>query len=515
MNRKVILFEMNEVPYRVLDDFARRHPHSAVARLMVRSKQLETVCEDQIELDPWSAWPTLHRGVTDQEHGVRHLGQSLESANRCFPPLWEILARHGRSVGVFGSLHSSALPAAPERYAFYLPDCFAEHGFAHPPRLRAFQELNLLMTRRSARNVDRAIPLRAAAAFLRDYLRNGFDRGTAATVLRALAAERANPERKSRRRSLQPLIGLDLFLPLVRRAQPELATFHTNHVAANLHRFWAAAFPEDVSAPPMPPEWCRRYAGEIEYSMQVLDRMLGRLRSCADAHDYLLLAASGIGQAGVPAERTCGFVTITDLGRFMSRMGVAAGAWQRKPAMVPCLTVSVAPASADGFEARLKSLSIGGHRVRRARREGSAPFSFDRSENGAFHFYVYFDELDMARLEPSVGDRRVAPADLGLGFFRQEEGVACSGRHTPFGVLLVYDPRRRAGAAPRGVISTLEIAPALLENFGIAVPSYMAAHDPGLLDVTSSAPNAAERFHGGGVETPVVVRAAPPQIAAA
>jgi hypothetical protein len=154
LNRKVILFEMNEVPYRIIDDFVSRRPESNLAKLMVRSRQFDTVCEDQVELDPWISWPTLHRGVIDEQHRIRHLGQSLDWANFHYPPIWELLAHAGRCVGVFGSLHTSQVPAPLKNYAFYLPDFFADNNFAHPSQLRAFQQFNLLMTRLSARNID-------------------------------------------------------------------------------------------------------------------------------------------------------------------------------------------------------------------------------------------------------------------------------------------------------------------------------------------------------------------------
>jgi hypothetical protein len=500
--RKVILFEMNEVPYRVLDDFAARHRCSHLAGIMARARQLDTVCEDQVELDPWISWPTLHRGVIDERHRITHLGQSLDLADRRYPPVWQLLAQGGRSVGVFGSLHSARAPASFHNYAFYVPDFFAAESFAHPPELNAFQQFNLVMTRRSARNVDGGIPLRAALAFVHDYLKRGPNWATVGTLLAALYAERRAPHLKTRRRSLQPLIGLDLFLSLMRRTRPDFATFYTNHVAANMHRFWAAAFPDDLRENPMPADWRRKYAGEIEYSMQVLDGMLGRLRAFADAHDYLLVVASSIGQAPVPATRIPGFTTLTDLERFMARLGIARSEWKRKPAMVPCISIAVAAEKADRFEARLKSLEVGGCPVRRQEREGAAPFTYDRSGDAAFHLMVYFEELDPARLAASLGGVPVAAADLGFGFFPHEEEVGVSGRHTPFGALLIYDPRRAALREPRTTISTLEIAPALLRNFGIPAPAYMTACAPHLLDVIKRCP-ATVHFRGGGVETPV------------
>jgi hypothetical protein len=500
--RKVILFEMNEVPWRVLDDYARRHPRGPLAAILARSKQLDTICEDQVELDPWTSWPTLHRGVIDEEHGVRHLGQSLDAADRRFPPIWQLLAREGCSVGVFGSLHSSHLPRELDTYAFYVPDFFSDESHVHPAELAPFQRFNLLMTRRSARNVDAGIPLRPALDFLRQYVGSGLNWKSTGILAAAIAGERLHRCRKTRRRSLQALVGLDMFLPLVSRTAPQFATFYTNHVAANMHRFWAAGFPHDLADNPMPEDWRRTYAGEIEYAMRILEGMLERLRVLAEQRDYLLLATSSIGQSGVPATRIAGFTTITDLARFMTALGVANGKWRQKPAMVPCLSIEVDPAEAARFEAALASLSIGMHRVRKAEREGSEPFTYDRAGDG-FHLFVYFEELDLGRLAASLGGRRLPAAELGLGFFPHDEEVGCSGRHTPFGALFVYDPRRPATPGERVAMSTLQIAPALLGHFGIAAPPYMSACDPQLFDVSKPGTAVPLRFRGGGVETPV------------
>lgn len=158
-------------------------------------------------------------------------------------------------------------------------------------------------------------------------------------------------------------------------------------------------------------------------------------------------------------------------------------------------------AKADRFEEQLKSLNVGKYRVRREQREGNAPFTYDRTGDGSFHLFVYFEELDLERLAATVGGVAMAAADLGLGFFRHDEEVGCSGRHTPFGTLVVYDPRHAAHPQERS--PTLQVAPALLRNFDIQVPKYMAACDPYLLDVTRSGSALSETFRGGGIETPV------------
>ena len=163
--KNIILFEINEVPFRVIDQYCDMRPQSTLARVLSRSRQYETVTEDSLALDPWISWPTMHRGVPDEKHQILHLGQVLDEVDVQYPPIWRLLKQAGVSVGVFGSLHSSAVPDDAADYSFYVPDCFDNEVYAQPRSLETFQEFNLRMTRDSARNVSRKLPVGAAAKF--------------------------------------------------------------------------------------------------------------------------------------------------------------------------------------------------------------------------------------------------------------------------------------------------------------------------------------------------------------
>lgn len=514
---RAILLEANEIPFRVLDDYVTQAPGSHLAALLTDSKQLSTVCEDQIELDPWISWPTLHRGVIDEQHGILHLGQSLDNADRTFPPIWRILSAHGIRVGVMGSLHSSHVPPDVENYAFYVPDFFANESFAHPPEVRAFQRFNLLMTRLSARNVSTGVPLRPAAEFVRFYATHGMSRSTAATTAKALLAERRHPHLRCRRRSIQPLLSLDIFLDLMRRTRPDFATLYTNHVAAAMHRYWAAAYPDDPDGSDMPAEWRELYRDEIRYAMDCLDLMVGRLREFADAGGYTLLMSSSMGQAAHKSEATSGFVTITDLGRFMAAMGLTPAEWTERHAMVPCVSVDVAPGKAAEFEGRLRSISCEGHSMSCERRE-VPPLSYDRSDN-TFHLFVYFERY--AGPGHAQFDGTSTTFDrLGWGFHEHQDNIDCTGRHTPHGFLLVHDgsvrpvpsqqvSSQQVSGQQRCRISTLDIAPAILDHFGVPVPDYMKAADPAILNPAVEGTEVVLRVSGGGVEQPVTREALP------
>jgi hypothetical protein len=229
MNRKkLLLIELNEVPYRVFEAYQRERPDSSVARLLSGSIQYQTITQDRLALDPWISWATLHRGVTDETHKILHLGQVLDKVNAEFPPIWQLLADRGLRVGVFGSLHSSRLPSDLSAFTFYVPDYFDDKAFAHPRSLLPFQELNLRMTRQSARNVDRKLPMGAFARFMASALGSGLTLDTTLDSAAHLVRETFDSSLRIRRRAYQPLVMADLFLRQLELEQPDFATFYTN-----------------------------------------------------------------------------------------------------------------------------------------------------------------------------------------------------------------------------------------------------------------------------------------------
>ena len=106
----VVVYELNEVPRRLFDLYADAFPSSAFAQLRERSSLFETITADVGSLSPWITWPTMHRGVSNVDHEISDLGQSLTKVNAEFPNVYNILAQSGVKVGVFGSLQSYPLP---------------------------------------------------------------------------------------------------------------------------------------------------------------------------------------------------------------------------------------------------------------------------------------------------------------------------------------------------------------------------------------------------------------------
>jgi hypothetical protein len=463
VDRKIVLFEINEVPYRVLDDYCKRHPSSALARQLPLCAQYESWSDDEIELSPWITWPTLHRGVTFARHGIQHFGQDLRAVDERYPPVWKLLVDAGLRVGVFGSLHSAPMPQDGERYAFYMPDTFAATAEAHPAPLSAFQDFNLSMARASARTVSKDVQWGAGLRLLPQLPSLGIRPGTLVDVAGQLASERRRPWLRVRRRTYQSVLGFDVFMKQIATTLPDFATFFTNHVASSMHRYWAAAFPGDYATMDYDDEWRSRWRDEIDFAMGKLDAMFERLVRFVDAHpEYLLLTASSMGQAATETKVFSTHLFMADLDRFMGRLGLVPGDYERRPAMEPDVNVMVAPAKVDGFRARLETLLV-----------DEQPFGFREKDGGFFNLVVAGTNLHTKPPFAVLGGERVSYEELGLANMELEDEAGGCAYHVPEGVLLAYDPARRRGEPERRRVRTTELAPFLLSHLGVPVPPYM------------------------------------------
>jgi len=473
MNKKLILLELNEVPFRVIDAYCQLRPTATLTKMLSMSRQYTTVNEDRLVLDPWVSWPTLHRGVNDEEHNILHLGQLIAETDERFPPIWQLLKDKGLRVGVFGSLHSSSRAADVREYSFYLPDYFDGAAFAHPAALGAFQELNLSMTRQSARNVTRKIPVSSALRFVAQAPMIGLKLSTFVDSASHLVREVFDSSLRIRRRAYQPLVTMDLFLHQLRKTRPDFATFYTNHVAAAMHRYWGAAFPADYGNDELDQAWIQKYGAEISFAMDKCDIMLGHLAKFINENpEYNLMVASSMGQAAIRAIQTYRFLTIVDMSRFMASLGVPSAGWELRPAMVPCCCVVVREEYRNMFVSNMDSLIIDGESIKRDRRP-TGHLSYDERDRGFFQIFIQFDSY-AGPTTASVAGNSIDLTDLGLGFMAHEDGVNCTAQHVPEGSLWLYAKDLRIdGGNSRVAISTLDVAPTILNFFGLEKPRYM------------------------------------------
>lgn len=463
MTRKIVLLEMNEVPDRILDGYVERHPQSKLAHRLPRCRRYSTHASDTCALSPWITWPTLHRGVNNEKHGILHFGQDLSTADEAYPPIWQILSRAGISTGVFGPLHSSPLPEDASRYAFFLPDTFAHTADAHPSALESFQAFNLAMARQSTRNVSRSVDLPSLARFLLRAPSLGLRPGTLASIIRQLLDERRESWKSTRRRTYQPVIAFDLFMKQLDRTRPDFSTFFTNHVASAMHRYWAALHPEEFEALDLGEEWQDRFRGEIDFAMYWADRFFACLVDFVDRHpEYVLMVASSMGQEAAHGERIETQLYLRKPGRLLERAGFGEGDWEQRPAMDPTVSLYVPEERRAALEDFLDSITIAGK-----------PIEYSTENKGFFDLVFGQPDLDPAKDKLLIDGEEFPYEDLGFELTMIEDEAGSTGYHQPRGILLVYDPRDTASHPHQGTIETIDVAPALLQHFRLEVPDYM------------------------------------------
>lgn len=455
--KKIILFELNEVPLKIVEYFQAKVPSSNLATYRSKLTMWETMAADEGHLSPWKTWPTLHRGTAS--HGLHDFGQPTHEIDQHCPPIWKILASRGISTGVFGSLHTHPLPSPLEGYSFYVPDVFAPDADCFPAYISAFQALSLTMSRSSGRNVSRNIPIKEALSCVLELPRLRIRIGTFGGLARQLFEEQFQRWKTARRRTWQSVIAFDVYLELLRQRRPAFTSFFTNHVASAMHRYWAAAFPGDYATPPFSSEWIATYHKEVLFAMKKADKMIGHLiRLVQDDPSYKLMIVSSMGQQSVATEPIERQVWIADPDKFFARLGINRQEWERRPAMFAQFNIVISEGARTRLLTALDAVEIAGQRL--------------SYRSDGFFFSLDFGHPNLDTISVRLGGTEVRSQDIGLINLEIEDRSGSSAYHVPEGSLLIYDPDE-VGRGYVGQISTLAIAPAIMENFGLSVPEYM------------------------------------------
>jgi len=461
--KKLILFELNEVPFKVLDSYCEANPQSTLAEVYRTSRVASTHSPDSNWLHPWCTWPTLHRGVDTTKHMLTNLSQDLSEVDQEYPPVWRLLADKGVRIGLGGSLHSWPMPANLDQYDFYLPDTFATDAQAHPEALEAFQTFNLAMVDKSARNVSRGIAMNEAVGLLRNFGKLGFGARTIRDITSQVSAEIVNPIRKGRRRTLQSVLAFDVFMRQLSEKRPDFATFFTNHVASSMHRYWVAKFPEDLPNSEYDQQFIRTYSGEIDYAMSVADGFLKRLKKFVDSNpEYAIALTTSMGQAASQETVIKKQVYIDQPDQFMAAIGVLPGEYARRRVMAPRFAVTVDSNKLECVREAAAGLKIGDQAV-----------GFQERSNGFCMFHFGQENLSSENEYVVLNGKRLSFEALGLKNTAIEDTAGSTGYHIPEGMLLVYDPKKRVSETVRTEVGTTELAPMILSRFDIQAPDYM------------------------------------------
>lgn len=439
--RPILLLEINEVPWRVIDWARQEGAYPNIDRFFCRAQTYTTQSVDRGELSPWITWPSFHRGVNNEEHHIANLGQDVSTFRGT--PIWDEYRARGLDVGVFGSMQSWP-PKDPGEGGFFVPDTFAHDERCIPARVEPLQRLNLSLVRKNG-FAYRDTGLLSGELFsaIPAVLNSHITPRTVARIAQQLISERLDPSRCARRAIFQTVLFWDVFKGLFDPARPPaFTTFFTNHVAGVMHRYWDHVFPEDFGKASHGP-----HLDTMRFALQVTDELLGEALGFIEQNPRLVVVmATSMGQSAVFREHEGITFSVTDLAALLRTYGLGARDYTPLLAMVPQV-------SADVHDAATR-------RSLRERLEAATTLS------GARMFLV--DEVGKS-LTISVCTPRRVDHEKG-GFYREghgtafvpwgEAGITChelppgTAYHIPEGIMAVVGEGIHASAARTPMLAT-------------------------------------------------------------
>ncbi|MCW2830472.1 MAG: hypothetical protein JWP31_1164 [Aeromicrobium sp.] len=455
---KVVLYELNEVPWQIIDLYIARRPDSTLAGVLSRSRCQTTHNGDSAHLSPWRTWPTFHTGLYADEHNSFELGQDPDTFRGV--TIWDVAENEGLRIGLFGPLQSWP-PREPVHGGFYVPDTFARTPATVPASLERFQQFNLSMTNELGFSPDAPVgPGRMIGAGW-DMVRRGLSPWSTVKLARQLLRERKDERFKAARSVMQALPAFDLFWRLHTKTDPHLSIFFTNHVAGMMHRFWGDTVPG--------------YSAEHGYStdevfgsfvveaMDIFDHQLSVLVKHVDSQpDTVLIIAASMGQGGIPYEHIGETYVVEDIVRLA--MALELGPVQKGLAMYPMNAMDFATdAAAAHAGVVLPLVELNGEPlISDVRVEGSSV---------SFRVRLEFDGEELSRnilYRTAAGTPAIAAQIEDLGISTAERmGGGNTAYHIPDGIYITYGP----GIDPdpsRAVFDVREAGADVLGHLGLA-----------------------------------------------
>ncbi|HWO09733.1 MAG TPA: alkaline phosphatase family protein [Polyangiaceae bacterium] len=430
------------------------------------------------EIMPWIIWPSIYTGLSPEEHGIVAFGQDTSSIRgKC---IWDVLDRHGLSVGVLGSLLSYP-PRNGGHAAFYVPENLADDAECFPPAARPLQEFCVA----SSRNYSEGV-LSQAAQSLRSLLRSrgsGVSLQTLARVVGQLPSELLlGRTREPERAMLLSYLVFDAFKQLYRQHRPRFASLHMNHIAYMQHRYWRAAeperFPEGLSetdarffkSPAQRSRYERKLGRWIERSFVHTDRQLAELCELSDDRT-LIVVGTGLGQR--PVDPIDGIhnpvVRLIREREFFDAVGLTD--YRVLHQMNPDLTITFVDEAAA---VRAKPI-VEGFQVR----AGEALFEVEQRDHQLFCEFMM--PRGLFGKTSDVFIRHVKRPELQFPFARHVSqhptNDQSTAQHHDGGWLLIWGKGRKVTAL-RQSLAVTEVAPALLELYGIAPQPWQRLDAP-------------------------------------
>lgn len=464
MDRRVLLYELNEVPWSLIDRYTARRPSSTLAAFLDSCASATTINKDPVHLSPWRTWPTFHKSMYTEDHNSYDLGQDPKTFRGL--DIWDAVAATGKRVGLFGPMQSWPAKSFPAG-GFHVPDTFARRSDTVPARLMRFQRFNLAMTSENGFSSDNDLSSRLMATVGLDLVRHGLAPQSTATLVKHLVRERRDARYKAARPMMQVLPSFDLYWALHRKMRPALSIFFTNHVAGMMHRYWGDAMPD------YDPSYKKDavFGGFVMEAMDLFDRQLARIMRFANRNpETVVVIASSMGQGPIEYNDLSDTYVLEDSAKLTNALGL--GAAEERLAMYPKLALQFRDEADVSVAARrLAGVSAAFGPVFRDIRTAGTTITFAINFSGTLGLESLPRKVTVRDDGPAPTSQALDIADLGLSI-KQRLGGGNTAYHVPEGIFLARGAGIRV-VKDRPDVEVLDVAPYLLELMGVSIPSTM------------------------------------------
>ena len=239
---RIIQYEINELPFKVLDRYLNKNKGSFLEKFCINSEQFITDIEEDKELHPWSTWPSVHRGVQPKVHGIKMLNQDINYADK-YITIWDELLMKNKTVGIWGSLHSF-LRSNNKSASFYFPDPFSSRYKAFPNELREFQLFSNAFSQFSTKTKSIQSFFNLSLSFIRFIIKGDLSFGDWVSIFKILFLKQMSLSQVTFT-FIQAELSFNRFLKQVVKSKPDNSFFFTNHLAGAMHRYWNNYYSED------------------------------------------------------------------------------------------------------------------------------------------------------------------------------------------------------------------------------------------------------------------------------
>lgn len=306
-NHRLVVLQLNEVNFDLVERYLCRHELPAFRRLLTAFQRVETFAEKKYdELEPWIQWVSAHTGRTFREHGVFRLG---DGAQCNLPQVFELLEQKGLSVGAVSPMNARNELRHP---AYFIPDPWTatrsdESGFS--------QRLTAMLQQTVNDNSQGRISKKSLMAIGEAALRTLNPTRTARLVKLIL---------RSRGRQWVKALVLDQLIHMVhlyflRSRKPDVSFVFMNAGAHIQHHYLFNSVFADATT--RNPEWyVPTQADPILEMLVTYDAILQDYLAMCDAGDQLMVAT---GLTQVPYNRVKFYYRLKDHARFLNALGIA------------------------------------------------------------------------------------------------------------------------------------------------------------------------------------------------